>query len=159
MKVEPYSLEQATLKDFMSLQLRPEDAKTIPSKEAKKNYGTKLLSGGPANSLWTHGQLLACMGILNMFPHVGEAWIFCDEIVVDHPVTLLEGTKEYLEFLVQEHQFVRVQARCDAEWFEANKFLKHLGFSLEAEMKYFGPNLEDYNQYVRIQRWPLSQQS
>jgi hypothetical protein len=159
MKVESYTRAQMRLEDFTALELRQQDLQTLPNEASVRANGEKLLAGGPANTLWIDGKPIACMGILRMFQHSGEAWIFCDKSVVNHAVTLLEAGREYLEFLTETYQLVRVQARCQTDWFEANKFLKHLDFKYEAELKYFGPNLEDYNQYVRLRPWVLSQQS
>ena len=143
----------AFLEEFLALDLREQDQGQFANDDAWKTTGLKLITGGPSYTVWVDNLCLALMGVMRMFPRSGEAWIFCDKRVVDYPREVLEATKQAMYEIIEEFKLVRLQAHCLSDWPEANGFVRHLGFHLEAEVKAYGPNLEDYNQYARIESW------
>lgn len=138
------------LEEFLQLKMRDEDNTRLGD---RRQHGLTLIAGGPSYSFWIGDRCLAVMGVATMFERSCEAWIFCDKEIVKYPRELLEATKQAMHEIVEESDMVRLQAHCLADWLEANSFLRHLGFELEAMCRCFGPDLEDYNQYVRIEPW------
>lgn len=104
---------------------------------------------GPAFTIFHDDEIIACGGIIIMWPGMGEAWAFTSPLVRKYPKFFHQEVKNHLEALIDVYHFVRVQAMVVKEFAVARKWAERLGFEYEGEMrKYMGG--KDYVRYAII---------
>ena len=89
-----------------------------------------------------------CCGLIHYWPGNAELWL-----ILGLPAVYLDAFRKIqmlLEWMIQKHKLFRVNARCLSEWSEANRSIRHLGFTHEATLPCYGPNRETYNQYGKV---------
>jgi len=136
----------------MSLRLRKPDLDVMVDLEI---YAEQNLRQGAGYALVDEDtkQVIATCGIMPYWAGMAEIWLLCDRDVERYGHALLHACR----WLVARHQTAdqlwRMQAHCQAEWEEANNFMRHLGFHIETRLPYFGVNHVDYNLWALLKRW------
>lgn len=126
------------------------DAPWLPANAA--DLMAKLL---PMSAMWTgriNGEIVAFTGITTIHPHLAEVWSYLHPDALKHRFWLHKQTCTYLRRTVKERNFWRVQVLTYAGHEAAERWVKKLGFTCEAEMPYFGPNGETMTRFVWLPR-------
>lgn len=105
---------------------------------------------GPSYTAFYEERVIGCGGVHEFWPGVGEGWaVFCVRIG-EFKRELLRYSREYLDVIMDEGNFRRVQATAQAAWPEACSFLERLGFVREGTLRGYGPEGEDHIMYARV---------
>lgn len=84
-----------------------------------------------------------CCGVQKIFNHSGEAWVVLQD---KSYIGSFRKVKEILFFLLGI--FSRIQAVVDKNTPESIRFVEHLGFEREGELRRYGPHGEDMIMYA-----------
>ena len=93
------------------------------------------------------------IGICGVMPHwngVGEAYMFLSPEFKKNKIRCIKDIRFYLKQIAEQFKFHRVHCHVIKEFDRAVTFAKYLGFEVEAELKQFGPNKEDYLKLVKF---------
>ena len=98
-----------------------------------------------------HGHLVACVGITEMWAGVGEAWFVGSARIHEKSKAFIRLTRSGIfEETIKKHGLWRVQAACRANWPEALRFAKFMGFEEEGLMKKYGQQGEDFIRVAKL---------
>ncbi len=105
-----------------------------------------------AYTLEHEGQIIASAGIMLIFPSVGSAcgWGYFSDLVHKYPLATHKTMKKMLNVLEKKHGLKRLQADCVKGFDRAVKWLEHLGFEYEGEMRRYGPSGETMLRFGRV---------
>jgi len=126
------------------------------SKMARKSFGMAediahgLVAPGLAFTGLIDGYVIASAGIKPLWPRVGEAWIVASDNMPKKKLSVIKLIKENFDRMIQDNNFVRVQASVRSDWLEAKRFAEFLGFEHEGIMRKYGPDGQDYFRMARI---------
>jgi hypothetical protein len=95
---------------------------------------------GPAYTGTRNGEIIACGGIMILWPGVGEAWANFGASARKSPKDILYCIRKGLDIITDAYELIRVQALATPDFPESIRFLKHLGF---VEEGYFCKYWED----------------
>lgn len=101
-------------------------------------------------TLMAHGRVVACGGVLTLWPGVAEAWICVSVHAKDHPSFVYRYAKAVIEVAIKVGKLHRLQAHVQTNFTTARRFMEHLGFELESGLTRFGPDQADYVLYRRL---------
>lgn len=136
MKIVPFKIEHA-----LSLSVRPheDEIKNHPDFEkwAKLNGENIGFSG------FCDGVLIGCGGIRTIWNGVGEAWVLGSKEVYKHPKSAFKNVRNYLDKIIKEHNFWRIQAHVRTDNARGVRFVQMLGFKIEGKMHKFNPDGTD----------------
>jgi hypothetical protein len=147
-------------RDEMIVDFRPNHAQTIELKEREKYYeslvpdyrGYVVQTAQPGMS-WTgisRGKVVACFGVRNVWPGVGEAWMLPGTAIDRHAISLVRGARVIFSDLIKNQGFSRVHIVVDSANDSALRFAKAIGFEVEGIMRNFGPDGSNYYMMARI---------
>jgi hypothetical protein len=92
-------------------------------------------------------KVLFCAGVTEYWPGRGEAWAFLDSNSRQHFMAIHNATKRFLEVC----PIRRVEAAVDIDFKEGHRWVKLLGFKLEAErLKAYRLDGGDSSLYARV---------
>jgi hypothetical protein len=95
--------------------------------------------------------IIAIGGIVPLWPGVGEAWLLRGEKFNDVGFSAAKNVKKFLNEIVEEQGYHRVQAGIIADDFIAQRWADFLGLTDERFlMKQYGPDGKDYYMMARI---------
>jgi hypothetical protein len=119
------------------------------------NYGDlhksfEMLSRSPSFSLVHEDKIIFCAGVGKMWNGVGEAWMMMSETFHKYPLTAFKLTKKYLEDIITNNDFHRVQLVCHEFFDAANRWAKHLGFEREGLLKQYGADKSNFIRYAKV---------
>lgn len=116
--------------------------------EQARLFGVDLYKqiSGDAFTLIIDNKIIACGGIEQLWPGVGEAWLIMSEGALKYPVSVMRRAREI--FPKMNTKYHRVQALVLYQFHKAMLFVERLGFRYEGLMQAYGPNKEDYMRYV-----------
>lgn len=151
-------------KDYAVEKFSPADLSEMTLREADKGrhgfiagaqfsdemFASVLKMMSTARTLVYRNQPISCFGIMRIHAKMGEAWIYCDEKVRDHGLTLFKIVRKSMWIVESEKGYERVQAVARTDWTTANRFLDALGFIYECTMRKYGIDGSDYNLYARV---------
>lgn len=93
------------------------------------------------------GKVVACAGVLPYWEDRGLAWAYLSEDAGAHFVAIHKAVKRYLDVA----PFKRIEAAVDVNFEAGHRWIKQLGFELEAPvMKAFRPDGGDASLYARV---------
>jgi len=95
---------------------------------------------GPAFTGVRNGEVIACGGIMLLWPGVGEAWANLSPAVKKSPKDMLYCLRKGLDIISKAYELRRVQAYATPSFPASVRLLKHLGF---VEEGYFCKYWED----------------
>jgi len=96
---------------------------------------------------WTglaNGQIVACGGIVRIWPGLAEAWIAVTPLVRQYPVFVVRAVKEFLTVVTGAYGLRRIEAHVNAGFYQAVVFAERLGFKIDARLLKYGPNGETF---------------
>jgi len=126
------------------------------SKMARKSFGMAediahgLVAPGLAFTGLIDGYVIASAGIKPLWPGVGEAWIVASDNMPKKKLSVIKLIRENFDRMIQDNNFVRVQAGVRYDWPEAKRFAEFLGFEHEGIMKKYGLDGQDYYRMARV---------
>lgn len=91
------------------------------------------------------GKIVFCCGVVDIFKHSGEAWV---QLHDKSYVAAFREVKEILHFLLG--YYTRIQSVIDKQIPENIRFVEHLGFEKEGELRAYGPEGQDMIMYSII---------
>ena len=103
---------------------------------------------GPCYTGIYKGKIVACAGFIEMWPGVATAWAVLVQSIPRFAVH--RAVKKGLATLIESCNYYRVQASVPVDHKAGIRWLEGLGFKQEAVMVKYGPNQEDFVQYVRL---------
>lgn len=99
------------------------------------------------------GKVLGCLIIIPMpWKGVAEACVLLSGRIERHKLWLHRIFKKSVGAFQEEHEWHRLQCVAVAGSNRNNAWLKSLGFEPESVLEAYGPDREDYIQWVRIRR-------
>ena len=139
MNVVPYRKEH--LEDLMHGDLSQGTARHV----FVKTFAENLELPDWSFTVLDHGHLVACVGITEMWAGVGEAWFVGSARIDEKTKAVIRLPRSGIfEETIKKHGLWRGQAACRANWPEALRFAKFMGFEEEGLMKKYGQNGEDF---------------
>jgi len=107
------------------------------------------LARHPGITLLADGQVVACGGVVIIWPGVGEAWMRTSHLLGRYPVATLRLTRQFLDASVSSLKLRRLQCTVRCGYAPAIKWAERLGFASEGVLRGFGPDGEDYIMFSR----------
>lgn len=100
-----------------------------------------------------HGEkVLGVIGVLNMWPGVGEVWVVPSKHIEKHGLMFAKKVKKQLELLEEVHNYHRLQVIAVQDKLH-NRWLSWLGFCPEGIMRRYSAQKEDYGMWARVKTW------
>ena len=109
---------------------------------------------GPAWTGLVDGAVVACAGIMLLWPGLGEAWAVWTPRGRAHIRSIHRAVRDGMRDIVDDHHLRRVQAKVVEGFWEGRLWANHLGFNIEARMQKYGPNGETFDQLVYFPEEP-----
>lgn len=118
----------------------------------KIDYNTQDL---PTQDAWTGfylGQPIVCGGIHSLWEtnNVAEVWVIMQRNANKHKLFMLKNIKKYLENIINEKNYQRIQASIRADFKDGIRFAEWFGMESEGLMRKYGPDGKDYLRLARI---------
>jgi hypothetical protein len=105
---------------------------------------------GPAFTIFHEGEIVASIGLYNLWNGVAEAWMMGTPLIYKHPLLFIREAKKIFKILVESGRYVRVQAAVRATDNRAIKFLKMFEFKVNGFMPKYGPDGSDHYLMGRV---------
>jgi hypothetical protein len=132
-EVRPYKPE-----DYYQIRFKGEDTRLLAGMgevDLAKSYAKQ----GPAFSGFADGEIIACAGVVILWPGTGEAWCLVSPRVRAYPLFFHRATILHLGLIVQEKHLCRIQANVQKDFPMGHRWIVSLGFESEGDMPmYFG---------------------
>lgn len=97
-------------------------------------------------------RIVACGGIRELWPGVGEVWLLLSPEVDNYPLRTGQVISDGMRALIEDNNFVRLQGWCRMDFTKAHTLFKHLGFKPEGIAEKYTPDGMDCILYARIWR-------
>lgn len=92
-------------------------------------------------------EVLACAGVIEMWPGRGAAWAFMAEAIGTRMVAVHRAVRRYFDTL----DFRRLEAEVAADFEQGHRWVRMLGFELEApRLRGYFPDGSDAAMYARV---------
>jgi len=131
---------------------KAEDMIPIIGEENYRIAQTRL-QYGPAYTFFHGDKVLACAGVTIYWEGMGEVWLCTSKYWEDYKKEAVIWTRWVLDFLQDENKLRRIQADVVADNAEANRYIRHFGFHLEALMRNYDVLGRDCIRYSRIREY------
>lgn len=112
---------------------------------------TPLSEVGLAWTAESGDTVVACGGLLPQWENRALAWMLIGENAGPHFAAIHRHVRQ---FLIRS-PYRRIEAHVDVGFAAGIRWMKMLGFELEAYKKAFRPDGADMLEFVRIRSWPL----
>jgi RimJ/RimL family protein N-acetyltransferase len=99
---------------------------------------------GVAFTAFRHNRAVAIIGVVNIWPGVGEMWSVFDEEARSIPATMLRAGKGFGDIAIRYLQLHRLQITVRTDDNRAFRYAKAIGFETESVMRKYGPDQIDY---------------
>lgn len=96
------------------------------------------------------GQLVACGGLVSIWPGLAEAWIAVTPLAQHYPTFILRTSKLYLEDRIKRQGLRRIEARVREGFITAERFTYWSGFQFNTYLPKYGPNGETFMLMSRV---------
>ena len=143
---------------------RAEDMMTIIN-EGTKEKGIKYYGAGTLEELaqqteedglsmtgYVNDEIVGCGGIRKLWDGVGEVWLMLSPKTALYPTKTYECIREGLQKLIDENDFVRLQAWGRIGFAKAHTLFKHLGFKAEGIARKYTPDQVDSILYAIVRQ-------
>lgn len=107
----------------------------------------------PGITLMDDDQVVACGGVVLLWPGVGEAWMRTSPLIERYPLAVLRGTRNFLNAAFRVLGLRRLQCTVRDGYTPAVKWAERLGFSSEGRLRAYGPDGADYTMFSRGSAW------
>ena len=106
-----------------------------------------MLEGEDSYSVIEGEEVLCCAGVVKMNVGRGVAWAYLADNLNEKMVGVTRAVKRYLRIA----PFHRIEMHVDCNFYEAHRWAKMLGFTMECErMKAFTPDRRDCSLYAMV---------
>jgi len=136
-----------------SLRLRPGAVSALAGLPPLAELARAYAAAGPAWTVCNGEAVIACGGVVRFWPGVGECWCWAGAGVDAVPVAFVRLARRIVDALGMEQGFHRLQLHARQDDLRANRFAKHLGFTLEGSCPGFGADRSTHNLYGRVRTW------
>lgn len=137
--------------------LERDDVRAILSDTPEANLwgmmGQERIDALLKTEAWTglaDGQIVACGGIISIWPGLAEAWIAVTPIARQHTHFLYRHVLAFLALVTDEYSLRRIEAHVNADFSRAVVFAERLGFKIDAPLLKYGPNGETFYLMSRV---------
>ncbi len=96
------------------------------------------------------GVIVGCGGIDELWPGVGEVWLFLSYGVDRFPIRSYEVIRQGLLELIEHNDLWRVQAWGRVGFSQAHTLFRHLGFEVEGIARKYAPDGVDCILYAKV---------
>ena len=122
-----------------------------PEKKLLENYGPNLKNmhkalktHGATFSWWEDRKILGICGIMPLWTGVGEAYMFLSPEFKKRKLRCIKDIKNYLDLITKQFKFHRLNCYVIKDFKKAVRLAEFFGFEIEAELKKYGPNKENF---------------
>ncbi len=105
---------------------------------------SQTFMNGPAYTVLDDGTPVMAGGIVQLWPGVGEVWLFLSPWFERHIKTGYKLIREMFQALLKVYHFRRLQTPICASMPGNIRLVEHLGFHKEGLMELWGPDGKDY---------------
>jgi RimJ/RimL family protein N-acetyltransferase len=128
-------------------QIKEQKATSKVSAQAEEVHYDALEKMPYAFSIFIQGKVVACAGVIQQWPGRGIAWAIVDELCKREFLALHNVVKRFLDVC----PIRRIEATVDVGFEQGHRWVKLLGFQLEAPMmKHYGPDGSHAALYARV---------
>jgi RimJ/RimL family protein N-acetyltransferase len=106
--------------------------------------------GNYIHTIMADEEVLAVVGGTQPWEGVLEVFTLLTTRIEKHGVSFARKIKKILDFYFKTLKLHRMQAYARAGFADASRFLRFLGFELEAHHRMFGPEKADYFMFARF---------
>ncbi len=103
-----------------------------------------------ARTLEKDGRVLAIVAVAPIWTGVGTVWTLLSNEARGHGVALSFGVTRFIDMLMQERGFWRLQATVEKGDEAGLKWILRLGFKYEGTFFRYGPDGKDHDTYARV---------
>jgi hypothetical protein len=111
------------------------DIKSMVSQQAQMGVAFTAFRGGKA---------IAVLGVVNIWPGVGEMWSIFDNQAREIPATALRTGRSFGDIAIRYLQLHRLQITVRTDDNRAFRYAEAIGFKTESVMRKYGPDQVDY---------------
>jgi len=97
-----------------------------------------------------NGYVVACGGIIPLWPGVGEGWVLASYRIHHNRFSVVRSVCVILDNLMEDHGYWRIQGATLANWKQGIRFANLLGFEKEGVMRRYGPDGSDYIRHAKV---------
>ncbi len=101
---------------------------------------------------YVNDEIVGCGGIRKLWDGVGEVWLMLSPKTALYPTKTYECIREGLQKLIDENDFVRLQAWGRIGFAKAHTLFKHLGFKAEGIARKYTPDGVDSILYAIVRQ-------
>lgn len=145
-----YAIRAMTAQDILTVRGISLEA---PLWEHAHDLHLQILLTGEAWTGTADGEIIACGGVIPVWPGLAEVWIAVSPLAKEHVSFLFRQSKRFLDLITDHYSLRRLQTNVQADLPEAVRFVEHLGFVREATLSDYGPNGETFYSYKRVKSW------
>lgn len=110
-----------------------------------------LFDGAPnCHTAIAGGNIVACWGVQELWPHVAECWLFTSNHFNSYPISATRGADRYFNQIAITLRLKRLQLTVNSKNPLAVRWAKRLRFNTEGLMRSYGPDGSDYFMTARI---------
>tara|TARA_R100001510_G_scaffold54772_1_gene57846 strand:+ start:1532 stop:2014 length:483 start_codon:yes stop_codon:yes gene_type:complete len=110
-----------------------------------------IFDGAPnCHTAIADGNIVACWGAQELWPHVAECWLFTSTHFNSYPISATRGADRYFNQLAISLKLKRLQLTVNSKNSLAVRWAKRLRFETEGLMRSYGPDGSDYFMTSRI---------
>jgi RimJ/RimL family protein N-acetyltransferase len=99
---------------------------------------------GSAFTVFRYNRPIAILGIINIWPGVGEMWSIFDNEARQIPATALKTGRSFGDIAIRYLELHRLQITVRTDDNRAFRYAKAIGFETESVMRKYGPDQVDY---------------
>jgi hypothetical protein len=99
---------------------------------------------GVAFTAFRHNRPIAILGVVNIWPGVGEMWSIFDNQAREIPATALRTGRSFGDIAIRYLQLHRLQITVRTDDNRAFRYAEAIGFKTESVMQKYGPDQIDY---------------
>ena len=112
--------------------------------------GVAYAAAGPAFTGLREGRVAFCLGAVELWPGVGEAWSVTSALIETLPVSFHRLVLRMLDEQQAHHHCRRLQASVRQDHGVSVRWLHRLGFTYEGRMEAYGPDGSAHLRFARF---------
>ena len=97
--------------------------------------------------MWVEGEKFEILGVIGLhvlWANVAESFTMLSKAISKFPVAFSREVKRVMNFYIKELKLKRMHAYVREGFEETMSWSSFMGFKIEAKLKYFGPEGDDY---------------
>jgi hypothetical protein len=111
-----------------------------------EGYGDSLAAGGPAFTVTSRGDIVACVGVIPQWENYSRAWALLSGDSGRHLLGITRAIRRWLRF----HNSGRVDTSVVVDFQQAIRWAAMLGFVREGLMRKYTPDGKDCYLYAQV---------